>query len=526
MRLHTRWDDHGKRFIFDANGSARLTKLLRRLKGSTQNRKGEFILPEIYWRDAYNLFHKLGSIPKPLRFYPTPVEPKPLCKLLPLPRGKLRGYQIEPAQHMLSGPFLLGDDRGVGKTPPALAAMHSLLEAGLVEGVLILCPTSLEEQWCELASYFLDRKVHKLRVGETPKTGEITACTYTRARMDGYFEEIYLQCASPKWMVLLDEVHKIAGWGSQQFESVRMILRKVFFRIALSGTEVRNQPDSYFPIYHLIRQADLHRDEYLSYFQGGNGKWRKERLTALQAVRAQFSLRREKTEVLKELPEKTETPIQVPMKGHQKKLYNQMVGEEGIVVKTAEDVKQLHTQGILSKLIRLSQIAAWPGTLGDKVEPITKLEKWETLKDLIIDHEPESIIVWSYWPDVLRALQSPISKLVGHQVPVVYGATSAKNRDKARRDFMSGKVRVLLANPLAYGEGVNLQKGSVAIYWDIGPRKDTWLQSVDRIYRSGQELRVFIYYLLSMGTVEVACYEWLHEKLDMERKIIGKGKKV
>lgn len=454
------------------------------------------------------------------------AEPDPVVPLLDLPNGNLRPYQIPAAKHLLSGPFVLGDDVGVGKTHPTLAALHSLLASDTIDGALIICPTSLEGQWCEAVAEFLQMEATPIRAGQPPETGKISVCTFARVRRDEYFEAIYSKIANPRWAVCIEEVHKIATWGTQQFEAVRILTKRTHFLWALSGTEVRNQPDSYYPIYYLVRNRFLDRDDYLSYFQGGNGKWRPGKLTALQAVRNQFTLRRVKKDVLKDLPPKTEIRIPLRMTGKLAKLYTDMQKKEGVVLETKDDFEEITAKGILSKITRLFQLASWPGTLGEVGVDLTKTPKWDALLNILENHSDESVIIWSHWPDTIQAIAKALEREFKTKVPTVFGATSRTMRDKARKAFMSGKARFLVANPLAYGEGVNLQKGSVAVYWDLNHRKDTWIQSQDRIYRSGQTLAVFIYYLLYCNTIEPKCLDWLQEKRYLEEKITGKGNQV
>ena len=219
---------------------------------------------------------------------------------------------------------------------------------------------------------------------------------------------------------------------------------------------------------------------------------------------APLMIRRTKKQVAKELPPKTEIVRQVPLAGDQAELYE--------TVRAALDerlVEQIRERGmggsgmmILDALLKLRQICCDPRLL--KLTAAREVKRSAKLK-MLMEFVPQlvdaghAVLIFSQFTSMLSLIGEALDD-VG--IPFVSLTGSTKDRGAMVDRFQNGEVPVFLISLMAGGTGLNLTRADTVIHYDPWWNPAIEAQASDRAYRIGQKNPVFVYKLITEGTVE------------------------
>jgi SNF2 family DNA or RNA helicase len=451
-------------------------------------------------------------------------------------KGTLRAYQQQGLdwlqflrEYELAG--ILADDMGLGKTVQTLAHLAVEKRAGrMTRPSLIIAPTSLMGNWRREAAQFTP----KLRVlvlhgpgrGEhfdTLEDYDLILTTYPLLPRD---YEVLL--AQPWHYLILDEAQQIKNPKSQAAQLVREM--QAGHRLCLTGTPMENhlgelwaQFDFLLPGFlgdqnHFVRNYRTPIERF-----GDDDKLR--RLTRRTAP---FMLRRTKELVASELPQKSELLRTVPIEGKQAALYESIRLTMEKKVREAIAKKGLARSHItiLDALLKLRQVCCDPrllpaGTAGGKGAHSAKLAMLMELLPEMLD-EGRRILLFSQFTTMLglietelKALDIPYSKLTGQ----------TRKRDEAIDTFRRGEVNLFLISLKAGGVGLNLTEADTVIHYDPWWNPAVEAQATDRAHRIGQDKPVFVYKLITEGTVEEKILALQAKKQQLADSVYGKGKK-
>jgi SNF2 family DNA or RNA helicase len=305
-------------------------------------------------------------------------------------------------------------------------------------------------------------------------------------------------------LMVYDESHRLSNYNpnssknTQEGKALARLRRKhVKHAVNLSGSTVMNHPDDLFGQLHFIlphiyrtKWADWN-DQFVDYVKVGKRKtaigWRLDRLDDLHRELGVFMVYRRKDEVF-DLPPLIHQHIELDMLPEQRRAYNEVrdhfwamiEGGHGIVVTSAMD-----------HLNKLRQIAtAWPDV------PSAKLEF--TVNEIEASPDDQfAVFTWYKRPGRLLAAR------LGDQAVVVDGDVSKRDRVRNLRDHAAGNARVLIGSIATIGESLNLQYMQNAIRLDRAWTPAMNDQTVDRLYRNGQQARVTFQDLWTKGSVDL-----------------------
>lgn len=419
-------------------------------------------------------------------------------------KGELRSYQqvgvnwMKSLFKMASG-GILADEMGLGKTVQVLGFLST---HATDLRTLIVAPTTLLHHWKQEALSFLPSSRLLLFHGlernpeQLDNNYDMIITSYGTLRADvALFQNQSFDC------LILDEAQAIKNQETQIAQSLKKINAR--FRLSLTGTPVENS-----------------LQELLSHFQFLNPGLLKETysLPQIRQKIAPFFLRRKKSDVAKELPEKIEQTIIVPMSESQKSLYTkfQKTLSQGLLKKIATNGTQKLRMEILEAILRLRQICCHPALvpqiadeLGEK-SPLTSgkcdllLEDIETLMS-----EGKKIVVFSQFSSMLTLL-SKESRERGWQPLVLDGQT--KNRMELVDRFQNDpSVSLFLMSLKAGGVGLNLTKADYVLLYDPWWNRAQELQAIDRAHRIGRKETVFCKRYVMKESIEEKILE-LQEK--------------
>jgi SNF2 family DNA or RNA helicase len=447
-------------------------------------------------------------------------------------RAVLRPYQLEGLSWLqflrefeLAG--VLADDMGLGKTVQALAHLLVEKEAGRLDRPsLVVAPTSLMVNWGAEATRFApDLKVLTLHGGERKQHFErltehdLVLTTYPLLLRD---EKVL---AATDWhLLILDEAQYIKNHRTQYAQLACAL--KARHRLCLTGTPMENHLGELWSLFNFLLPGFLGDDKrfrnlFRTPIEKGNDQERREVLSRRVAP---FILRRRKEQVATELPPKTEVLNQVELTGGQRDLY------ESIRLAMHEKVRaEVNRKGmarsqiiILDALLKLRQVCCDPRLLKlETARKVTESAKLELLLDLLPEMlaEGRRILLFSQFTSMLALIEEKLAKLKFEERPLQWVKLTGDTTDRATpvNRFQAGEVPLFLISLKAGGTGLNLTAADTVIHYDPWWNPAVENQATDRAHRIGQDKKVFVYKLITQGTVEekiVAMQERKRELMD------------
>ncbi|CAM3678273.1 SNF2 helicase associated domain-containing protein [Marinicrinis lubricantis] len=410
---------------------------------------------------------------------------------------------------------ILADEMGLGKTIQSIAFLVSVLDELRQSGqqALIVCPASLMYNWLQELHRFapdvrvvvadggaVDRK-KKLKNREHV---DVIITSYPLLRIDttDYAHEAY-------HTLILDEAQAFKNDDTQTAKAVKQITAR--HRFALTGTPIENSLQELWSIYDAV---------FPGLFPDKKAYAELTKETISKRIRP-FMLRRLKTDVLKELPEKIEVLQSSTLLPEQKKLYLAYLAEL-----RQETLKHIHTGEfrknrikILAGITRLRQLCCHPalfveGYLGGSA-------KLDQLIDLVKESRSvgRRILIFSQFTEMLRLIGR---RLMDHDISYFYldGGTPARERVELCSRFNEGERDAFLLSLKAGGTGLNLAGADTIILYDLWWNPAVEQQAMDRAHRIGQNRVVQVIRLVSRGTLEEKMMELQNKKKNLIQEVI------
>lgn len=428
---------------------------------------------------------------------------RPDCSALGPLRERLRPYQAEGAlwllSHTRSGTGgLLADDMGLGKTIQALAMLEQTPGPHLV-----VCPSSLVWNWTREAASFtprlrvlgLDGSGRESRFAQIPDH-DLVITSYALLRRD-----IEKYKAIRFSTVILDEAQHIKNPDSQNAKAACAVQANA--RFILTGTPLENSIRDIWSLFDFILPGYLgtrkdFQDRYEKPLQAGDRASVWPRL--VRRVRP-WMLRRNKKEILTELPDKIEQIVEVELTPDQKAIYTQLQ----IAARAEVDALKQKSGGVarmrvLTALLRLRQASCDLRLLGAQSSaPSAKLDALiEILREA--GDGGHRTLVFSQFASMLDLI-GPALDEAGISWCRLDGSTS--DRASVVEKFQSdSSLSVFLISLKAGGTGLNLTAADTVVHFDPWWNPAVEAQATDRAHRIGQKNVVTSIKIIARDTVE------------------------
>jgi superfamily II DNA or RNA helicase len=435
-----------------------------------------------------------------------PVKPSPRL------HATLRPYQQDGLNWLqflrefgLAG--ILADDMGLGKTVQAIAHILHEREAGHVHHpTLVVAPTSLMTNWRQEVERFApdlkslilhgsDRKQHF----ENLPAYDLIVTSYPLLPRD---QAVLLE--QKFHYVILDEAQFIKNPKTQFAQIVCQL--QAAHRVCLTGTPMENHLGELWSLFNFLLPGFLgdearFRKNFRTPIEKGGSP---ERRQLLGKRVAPFILRRRKDDVVKELPPKTEIVQNVELSGAQRDLYETIRLAMHSRVREEVSSKGLSRSHIiiLDALLKLRQVCCDPRLLKiDAAQKITESAKLQLLMDLLPEmiSEGRRVLLFSQFTSMLALIETEITKA---KIPYVLLTGQTTDRATPIAKFQNGEVPLFLISLKAGGTGLNLTAADTVIHYDPWWNPAVENQATDRAHRIGQDKKVFVYKLMTVGTVE------------------------
>ncbi|TIQ36064.1 MAG: DEAD/DEAH box helicase [Mesorhizobium sp.] len=475
-------------------------------------------------RDAERRASKLD------RLFPQDAADPGLQALLKVP---LYPYQAEGALFAVrAGRALIGDDMGLGKTIQAIAATEILARHFGVSRVLVICPTSLKYQWQSEIARFTGRDgENAARViggGRSQRQKDYALDDFCKiTNYEKLKPDLGLIAAWAPELVIVDEAQRVKNWNTIAARALKRI--DSAYAIVLTGTPLENKLEELISI---VQFVDQHRlgptwkllHEHQVKDEGG-------RVTGYSGLEkigetlAPVMIRRRKSEVLRQLPSRTDQNLLVPMTEAQMLYHQENADVVAKIVhrwrktKFLSDKDQRRLTCALQNM-RMSCNSTY--LLDQETDHGVKADELAALLDELLADPEAKAVVFSQWTRthdiIIRRLEA---RGTGH-VSFHGGVPSEKRPALVERFRSDPACRVFLSTD-AGSTGLNLQHASTLVNMDLPWNPAILEQRIARVHRMGQKRPVQVINFVAKGTIEEGMLSMLAFKRSLSAGILDGG---
>jgi len=411
----------------------------------------------------------------------------------------------------------LADDMGLGKTVQMLAL---LLHRAKLGPQLVVAPTSVVANWQAEAQRFAPTlrliDYRNARTLNTLGPGHLVLVSY------GLLQQDQSAFAAQNWTTaVLDEAQAVKNAQTKRSQAVMAL--DADFRIIATGTPLENHLGELWNLFRFINPGLLGSQERFAArfaypIENGDSAARR----ALKQLIQPFLLRRLKSQVLDELPPRTDITHRIPLSDDERHQYEalrqQAVDELSKVDEHASD----KSFQVLAQITRLRRFCCHPSLVlpGSQLES-SKLKALAHIIEELIDNGHRAL-VFSQFVDHLAIVRRWLD---AQQIRYQYldGATPPKARTQAVDAFQAGEGEIFLISLKAGGSGLNLTAADYVIHLDPWWNPAVEDQASDRAHRIGQQRPVTVYRLVAEHTIEEQIVALHSHKRDLADSLLEGG---
>lgn len=432
------------------------------------------------------------------------------------------GFQWLKALDKYNFGGILADDMGLGKTVQILSVVLDYISSTKEnkKASLVISPSSLTLNWQNEANRFAkDLKVlvingslqeRKAKLSKI-QNYDLIITSYDLLKRD---IELYKEINYNFRYIIADEAQYLKNSNTQSAKAIKKINADT--RYALTGTPIENSLAELWSIFDYIMPGYLFSyKKFKTLYEIPIVKDNDERaMNKLKMLIEPFVLRRTKTEVLTELPEKTVTVLNNEMEEEQRNIYLSYLAQAKQEV--AEELKingleKSHIK-ILSLLTRLRQICCHPSLfVKDYTAGSSKLNQCIEIVEEAVNGN-HKILLFSGYTSMFEIIEQELKKRDIEYFKLT-GATKVEERIEMVEEFnRNNNIKVFLISLKAGGTGLNLTGADMVIHYDPWWNISTENQATDRAYRIGQKNNVQVYKLITKNSIEEKIYELQKKK--------------
>ena len=431
------------------------------------------------------------------------------------PWHRLYPYQRLGVQWAVAvgGRGIIGDDMGLGKTPQAWMVLERDTAA---RRALIVCPGSVLVNWTREGARWAptwtssvawsSRDLEKVALAPYPDR-HATVVSWGLLSRPSAFAALRRMGFDA---VIVDEAHYAKNAEAARTRSVLELIHDARIRLPLSGTPIKSRPAEFWTLLHAVDPIRFH--SFLPWGETFCGAKDRRigarvvrvyagsaRLPQLARLTTPYVLRREKAEVLTELPPKTRQTL--PLRASRE-----------LVAETVDLLRQLRDQARAGE--ENPRALGAIGRLRQKIglSKVDAAVEWAT--DAHASGEPSVLFV--YHQEVANQLVLGLRK-AGLRVGVILGSTAAKERQPIVDAFQAGELDALVGSE-SIKEGISLVRSAlscqVEYWWTPGDME----QAEDRLWRNKQTRPVTNVYLHAEGTLDDHVAKLVEDKRDVVRE--------
>jgi superfamily II DNA or RNA helicase len=443
-------------------------------------------------------------------------------------------YQVETVRKVLKqfrGRVLLADEVGLGKTIEAGMVLKEYLLRGMVESVLVLTPASLVGQWREELETKFDiacATTHDaLLRSDTARfwAQKRVIASLALARRSDHAAHIAGRSFD---LVIVDEAHHLRDRASQSYRLVDALNKR--FLLLLSATPVQNDLTELYNILTLLKPGIFKTPkEFRAAYVTPGKPHQPANPERLRELMRGAMVRNTRAVVALKLPRRHAATIRVDAAETERTAYHELAATARRLA--AEGANRLALQhllgaagsspaaaaGAVRRFSGRHVDAAWRA-LAQSFASVGTGGKEAALIDLLRRNPDEKKLVFVHYRDTLEHLAGLLAR-EGFAFARFEGGLSGPAKDAAVAAFRD-QIPVLLCTESG-GEGRNIQFCNTLINFDVPWNPMAIEQRIGRIDRIGQQREVFVFNLVTRGTVEEQILHLLDEKISMFEMVVG-----
>ena len=447
-----------------------------------------------------------------VKFYDSLNSERPPIDLPKGFTGELKPYQHRGVQWVhdlfklgLGG--ILADDMGLGKTVQTLVFLEMLRERGELGHGLIVVPTSLTYNWFSESKRFTPGlPVHIFQSREIAKAREFLAANPQGIIISTYglLAEHEALFSEYRWTLhIYDEAQNLKTITAKRTTVSRKLPAR--FKLCLTGTPLENHMGELYSLMDLVVPGSLgvfdqFRKTYMQSYSPDP-----DRVQYLKTKTRPLVLRRTKSAILRELPQKTESTVKIPFSEKQLAIYRDIALSWNSKVRKAisEDGESKSQLIMLTALLRLRQVCSAPGAV-----PNVQYSEVPPKLSLLVDNlrsiieSGESALVFTQFLGTFDLISKELKK-AGIPFFSLHGKVSRKDREAQLQAFQEHPGgSVMLMTLKTGGVGLNLTKASYVFHLEPWWNPAVENQATDRTHRIGQTKPVQVYRYIMSESVE------------------------
>jgi hypothetical protein len=433
-------------------------------------------------------------------------------KLLGLLKVPLYPYQAEGALFAARvGRALIADDMGLGKTIQAIAATEILARHFGVSKVVVICPTSLKYQWQSEMMRFAGRQGEKaprvISGGRAQRRQDFALDDFCKiTNYEKLKPDLDLIAGWAPELVIVDEAQRVKNWNTIAARALKRIDSS--YAIVLTGTPLENKLEELISIVQFVDQHRLGPTwKLLHEHQIKDEAGRVTGYTALDKIGqtlAPVMIRRRKSEVLRQLPSRSDQNLLVPMTEMQMDYHRENADEVAKVVRRWRKTRFLSDKDQRRLMIALQNMRMSCNStylLDQETDHGVKTDELAALFDELFVDSDAKAVVFSQWT---RTHDIVIRRLEARGLGYVsfHGGVPSEKRPALIEQFRDDpSCRVFLSTD-AGSTGLNLQHASTLVNMDLPWNPAVLEQRIARIHRMGQTRPVRVINFVAKGTIE------------------------
>lgn len=413
----------------------------------------------------------------------------------------------------------LADDMGLGKTVQSIAL---LLQRSAGGPALVVAPTSVAFNWVKEVERFAPTLTVKLfGVGDREAffqglgPREVVVTSY------GLLHNEAERFQQQRWhTAILDEAQAIKNMATRRSQAAMGL--EADFRLIMTGTPLENHLGELWNLFQFINPGLLGSHEMFQqrFAQPIERDHCPDTRRRLKKLIQPFMLRRTKTQVLTELPSRTELTLQVELSSEEAAFYEALrISAMKKLEGSDEGPRGGQHLRILAEIMRLRRACCHPKlAVADCGLSSAKLTLFsETIDELLANNH--KALVFSQFVDHLSILREELErKNISYQY--LDGSTPAKDRKTRVEAFQAGEGDVFLISLKAGGIGLNLTAADYVLHMDPWWNPAVEDQASDRAHRMGQLRPVTIYRFITKGTIEERITDLHASKRDLADSLL------
>jgi len=441
-------------------------------------------------------------------------------------QAELRDYQLQGFQWLSTLSHwdvgaCLADDMGLGKTLQALAMLLKHAPDG---PSLVIAPTSVCINWLSETKRFAPT-LNMVQFGGANRdkilngagSFDVILCSYGLLQQNRAGEML---AVVPWQMVVLDEAQAIKNVFTKRSQAAMKLQAK--FRLLTTGTPIENHLGELWNLFHFINPGLLGSlDRFNKNFAVPIEKYKdRQSRSHLRKLIQPFILRRTKSQVLEELPARTEIRLTVELSMEEMAFYEAL--RQQAVTQLSELEEKSGGQKylkILAEIMKLRRACCNSVLVNEEIVlPSSKLAMFGKILHELLENKHKAL-VFSQFVGHLGLIRAYLNEQNIHY-QYLDGSTTVKQRKIAVDSFQAGKGDVFLISLKAGGLGLNLTAADYVIHMDPWWNPAVEDQASDRAHRIGQQRPVTIYRLVAKDTIEEKIVEMHNRKRDLADSLL------